>query len=61
LIAYATLLKARKEMGTLSARETEFGWGDIHDCIPKQILNTKASWRKDGIVALKGKGAVAKA
>jgi hypothetical protein len=55
LVAYATLVKARKELGRLSAREIEFGWGDIHDAIPRDILNQKASWRKDGIVALKAK------
>jgi hypothetical protein len=57
LVAYATLVKARKELGRLSDREKEFGWGDIHDAIPRDTLNRKASWRKDGIVALKAKSA----
>lgn len=55
LVAYATLLKARKELGRLSDRERAFGWGDIHDAIPRQILNHLASWRRDGIVAMKAK------
>jgi hypothetical protein len=57
LVAYATLVKARKELGTLSDREKEFGWGDIHDAIPRNTLNTLASLRRDGIVALKAKSA----
>jgi hypothetical protein len=52
------LTKARSELGRLSEREIALGWGDIHDEIPRHLLNTKvAKWRNDGIVALKAKSA----
>jgi hypothetical protein len=57
LVAYATLQKARKELGRLSDREVGWRWGDIHDAIPREHLNLDVSDRKDGIVALKVKSA----
>jgi hypothetical protein len=54
LIAYATLLKMKKESGTLSDREKNLGFGDIHDCIPRHILNAMVDNRSsDGIKRLK--------
>jgi hypothetical protein len=52
LVAYATLLKARSELGRLSPREIQHGWGDIHNAIPRDRLNLLVSPRRDGIVSL---------
>jgi len=54
LVAYATLVKARKEAGTLSDKEVRLDIGDIHDFIPRRILNDKVdSNTSDGIKRLK--------
>lgn len=54
LVAYATLLKAKKLAGALSPREATLGLGDIHDHIPRQILNTRVQTGGiDGIKWLK--------
>ena len=54
LVAYATLLKMKKESGTLSARETNLGFGDIHDSIPRAVLNAHVDTNTtDGIKRLK--------
>jgi hypothetical protein len=54
LVAYATLLKARKEAGTLSEKEIRLGSGDLHDAIPRRILNDRVDGQtSDGIKRLK--------
>lgn len=54
LIAYATLLKMKKEANTLSDREKQLGFGDIFQSIPKAILNTMVDLStRDGIKRLK--------
>lgn len=53
LIAYATLLKSRSERGELSEKESRLGFGNIHDEIPRNVLNTYvSSGGTDGIKRL---------
>lgn len=53
IVAYATLLKARAERGALSPKEVRLGTGNLHDEIPRSILNTRVvRGGTDGIVRL---------
>lgn len=53
LVSYATLMKVKKEQETLSAKDIDFGSGELHDCIPRSVLNTAANrFRNDAIVVL---------
>lgn len=54
LVAYATLMKLRKEHGRLSEKEERMFYASLHDQIPRRILNVHvdgSSW--DGIKRLK--------
>jgi hypothetical protein len=57
LVAYATLVKARGEMGSLSEKEIRLGSAALHDSIPRRILNTNVVRSgDDGIVRLRRSG-----
>jgi len=54
LVAYATLTKLRKERGDLSEKEIRLGSGDLHDYIPRDVLNRRVVTNgTDGIVRLR--------
>ncbi|MBM9594468.1 DUF3800 domain-containing protein [Roseitranquillus sediminis] len=54
LVAYATLVKARAELGALSDREKNLSVASLHDSIPRRVLNTKVkTGGTDGIDRLR--------
>lgn len=54
IVAYATLMKLRKEHGRLSEKEERLFVASLHDQIPRRVLNTRVDYHSsDGIKRLK--------